>query len=139
MGLLYSDSDRCLKVLLSEGGQASSAPTTQYFASAPTSILSRYRTQQQYQESMDDCSDESSKKVTEQQTEGHQNHHDYGGFASLPTDVLISILCRSPASDHLSLRDTCKSFRTTIDSSAYKGERATSGWGGGIDTSCIRQ
>eukprot|EP00985_Skeletonema_marinoi_P015005 scaffold7653_cov71-Skeletonema_marinoi.AAC.1 len=71
---------------------------------------------------MDDCSDESSKKAAE------QNHHDYGGFASLPTDVLISILCRSPASDHTSLRDTCKSFRTTIDSAAYKGERARSGW-----------
>lgn len=77
---------------------------------------------------MDDCSDESSKKAAEQQTEDHQNHHDYGGFASLPTDVLISILCRSPASDHKALRNTCKSFRTTIDSAAYKGERATSGW-----------
>jgi len=77
---------------------------------------------------MDDCSDESGKKVAEQQTERNQSHHDYGGFASLPTDVLISILCRSPASDHTSLRNTCKSFRTTIDSAAYKGERATSGW-----------
>jgi hypothetical protein len=57
-----------------------------------------------------------------------QLEHDYSGFASLPTDVLISILCRSPASDHKALRDTCKAFRDVLDSNAYKGERATSGW-----------
>mmetsp|Transcript_21223 Transcript_21223/g.30375 ORF Transcript_21223/g.30375 Transcript_21223/m.30375 type:complete len:699 (+) Transcript_21223:37-2133(+) len=79
---------------------------------------------------MDNCSDERCKKKAKQQAEDLQPHphHDYGGFASLPTDVLISILCRSPASDHESLSDTCKAFRATIDSDAYKGERASSGW-----------
>ncbi len=82
---------------------------------------------------MDNCSDERSKKKAKQQAEAadpqpHHHHHDYGGFASLPTDVLISIFCRSPASDHRSLSDTCKAFRATIDSEAYKGERASSGW-----------
>jgi len=74
-------------------------------------------------------SNECGKKMKQQEEEcGKSEQHDYRGFASLPTDVLISILCRSPASDHTSLRNTCKSFRATIDSAAYKGERATSGW-----------
>jgi len=82
---------------------------------------------------MDNCSDERSKKKAKQQAEAadpqpHHHHHDYGGFASLPRDVLISILCRSPASDHKSLSHACKAFRATIDSDAYKGERASSGW-----------
>ena len=65
---------------------------------------------------MNDCSDECCKKKAKQQEGDPRARHDYGGFASLPTDVLISILCRSPASDHESLRDTCKTFRDTIDS-----------------------
>eukprot|EP00984_Skeletonema_dohrnii_P020453 scaffold9984_cov148-Skeletonema_dohrnii-CCMP3373.AAC.4 len=74
-------------------------------------------------------SNECGKKMKQQEEEcGKSEQHDYRGFASLPTDVLISILCRSPASDHKALRDTCKAFRATIDSAAYKGERATSGW-----------
>ena len=75
-------------------------------------------------------SDECGKKIMKEQEKEcvEKEQYDYSGFASLPTDVLISILCRSPASDHEALRDTCKSFRTTIDSVAYKGERATSGW-----------
>jgi len=74
-------------------------------------------------------SNECGKKMKQQEEEcGKSEQHDYSGFASLPTDVLISILCRSPASDHKALRDTCKAFRTTIDSAEYKGERATSGW-----------
>lgn len=81
---------------------------------------------------MNDCSDERCKKKTKQEAEGLQvtapQDFSSGGFASLPTDVLISILCRSPASDHKSLRDTCQAFRATIDSDAYKGERASSGW-----------
>jgi hypothetical protein len=67
-------------------------------------------------------------KLKELLQEEPRQQHEYGGFASLPTDVLISILCRSRASDHKALRDTCKAFRATIDSDAYKGERATSGW-----------
>ncbi|KAK1734923.1 hypothetical protein QTG54_014383 [Skeletonema marinoi] len=74
-------------------------------------------------------SNESGNKMKQQEEEFVKSEqHDYSGFASLPTDVLISILCRSPASDHKALRDTCKAFRTTIDSAEYKGERATSGW-----------
>ncbi len=82
---------------------------------------------------MNDCSDERCKKKAKQEEAGGNQaappqDENYAGFDSLPTDVLISILCRSPASDHKSLRDTCKSFRATIDSDAYKGERASSGW-----------
>ena len=85
---------------------------------------------------MNDCSDERCKKKAKQEEAGGhqsaapppQDDENYSGFTSLPSDILISILCRSPASDHKSLRDTCKSFRATIDSDAYKGERATSGW-----------
>lgn len=54
--------------------------------------------------------------------------HDYSGFASLPPDVLISILCRSPSSDHASLRNTCKAFCSALNSDAYRSERAASGW-----------
>ena len=67
-------------------------------------------------------SNECGKKMKQQEEEFVKSEqHNYSGFASLPTDVLISILCRSPASDHTSLRDTCKAFRTTVDSAAYKG------------------
>ena len=69
----------------------------------------------------------SAASAEEECVEGKEQH-DYSGFASLPTDVLISILCRSPASDHKALRDTCKAFRDVLDSNVYKGERITSGW-----------
>jgi len=51
-----------------------------------------------------------------------------GCFSSLPQDILMSILCRVPAADHSSLRNTCKKFRQVIDSDDYATERATSNW-----------
>lgn len=62
------------------------------------------------------------------QQQQQQQHHNFTDFASLPSDVLISILCRSPASDHTALSNTCKAFRSTLNSSEFKGERAISGW-----------
>ena len=71
-----------------------------------------------------------SSSTEEQSNRKRQKHSDYNysGVASLPSDVLISILCRSPQSDHEALRNTCKAFRETIDSNEYKGERARSCW-----------
>ena len=75
-------------------------------------------------------SSSSSSSANEKSSRKKQKHsdYDYSGFASLPADVLVSILCRSPQSDHEALRNTCKAFRETIDSNEYKGERAMSGW-----------
>ena len=75
-------------------------------------------------------SSSSSSSAEEKSIGKKQKHADcnYSGFASLPADVLVSILCRSPQSDHEALRNTCKAFRETIDSNEYKGERAMSGW-----------
>ena len=49
-------------------------------------------------------------------------------LSSLPQDALISVLCRVPSSDHTSLRNTCKSIRSAIDSEEYKSERASTDW-----------
>ena len=71
----------------------------------------------------------SSKELSPQKPQQQQQqHHNFTDFASLPSDVLISILCRSPSSDHKSLRNTCKAFCSTLNSAEFKGERAISGW-----------
>ncbi|KAL7541222.1 hypothetical protein ACHAXR_011471 [Thalassiosira sp. AJA248-18] len=49
-------------------------------------------------------------------------------LSTLPQDVLISVLCRVPSSDHTTLWDTCKNFRNAFDSDAYASERASTGW-----------
>lgn len=49
-------------------------------------------------------------------------------LASLPADALLSVLCRVPASDHASLRKTCRAVRRALDSDAFASERAATGW-----------
>lgn len=58
----------------------------------------------------------------------YDNDNSATTLTTLPPDILTSVLCRVPSTDHGALWHTCKALRLAIDSEAYCSERATSGW-----------